>query len=46
MVNSNGTSGVVVYFDAMALPEPTTSTLALLALTALCARRRRTQATR
>ena len=44
--NNNGTSGVVVYFDAMALPEPTTSTLALLALTALCARRRRTQATR
>ncbi len=44
--NANSTSGVVVYFDAMALPEPTTSTLALLALTALCARRRRTQATR
>lgn len=46
IVNENATSGVVVYFDAMALPEPTTSTLALLALTALCARRRRTQATR
>ncbi|MGN0874503.1 MAG: hypothetical protein ACI4OZ_04880, partial [Akkermansia sp.] len=46
IVNENSTSGVVVYFDALALPEPTTSTLALLALTALCARRRRPQATR
>ena len=43
VVNSNGTSGVVVYFDAMALPEPTTSTLGLLALAALCARRRRSR---
>lgn len=45
-VNGTATSGVVVYFDALALPEPTTSTLALLALTALCARRRRPQPTR
>ena len=44
--NATLTSGVVVYFDALALPEPTTSTLALLALTALCARRRRPQTTR
>lgn len=44
--NGTATSGVVVYFDALALPEPTTSTLALLALTALCARRRRPQTTR
>lgn len=43
VVNSNGTSGVVVYFDSMALPEPTTSTLGLLALAALCARRRRSR---
>ena len=43
VVNSNGTSGVVVYFDAIALPEPTTSTLGLLALAALCARRRRSR---
>ena len=41
--NNNGTSGVVVYFDAIALPEPTTSTLGLLALAALCARRRRSR---
>lgn len=44
--NATATSEVVVYFDALALPEPTTSTLALLALTALCARRRRPQTTR
>lgn len=43
VVNSNGASGVVVYFDAIALPEPTTSTLGLLALAALCARRRRSR---
>lgn len=41
--NNNGASGVVVYFDAIALPEPTTSTLGLLALAALCARRRRSR---
>ncbi|MGN0821557.1 MAG: beta strand repeat-containing protein [Akkermansia sp.] len=39
--NGNATSGAIVYFDSMALPEPTTSTLALMTLAALCARRRR-----
>lgn len=34
-------SGVLVYFDSIALPEPTTATLTLMALSALCARRRR-----
>ncbi len=43
VVNATSSSGVVVYFDAMALPEPTTSTLSLLALAALCARRRRSR---
>lgn len=43
VANDTATSGVVVYFDAMALPEPTTSTLGLLALAALCARRRRSR---
>lgn len=43
VVNATSSSGVVVYFDAIALPEPTTSTLGLLALAALCARRRRSR---
>ncbi|MGN0873664.1 MAG: hypothetical protein ACI4OZ_00580 [Akkermansia sp.] len=43
VANTTTTSGVVVYFDSMALPEPTTSTLSLLALAALCARRRRSR---
>ncbi len=43
VANTTTTSGVVVYFDSMALPEPTTSTLGLLALAALCARRRRSR---
>jgi hypothetical protein len=30
-----------VYFDVRVVPEPTTSTLSLLALAGLCARRRR-----
>lgn len=34
-------SGVLVYFDSIALPEPATGTLTLMALAALCARRRR-----
>lgn len=39
--NGAAASEAVVYFDSIALPEPATGTLTLMALAALCARRRR-----
>ena len=41
VLSYNGTAGTVTITNTQAVPEPTTTTLSLLALAGLCARRRR-----